>query len=304
MASPNNQLPDFDELWNYERPAETEQAFRAVLEQIDGRETPPAYRLELLTQIARTRGLQRRFELAHATLDQVETELHKMSPAAPERATPCIRYLLERGRVFNSAGQSELARPLFLQAWESATASMQDAYAVDAAHMLGIVELGEEGLEWNRKALALSQSSHDPRARSWQGSLYNNIGWTYHSAGEYKEALTMFERAQSAWQSDGQLDLVPVARWSVARTLRSLGRVDEALARQMALKEEFDASNTSDGYVSEEIGECLLLLGREEESRPYFARAWSVLSQNIWLSANEPERLERLHSLGMVGKGR
>jgi hypothetical protein len=74
----------------------------------------------------------------------------------------------------------------------------------------------------------------------------------------------MFERARAAWQIDGQLDLVPIAKWSVARTLRSLGRVDEALAMQMAQKEEVDASGTSDGYVSEEIGECLLLLGRSE----------------------------------------
>jgi tetratricopeptide (TPR) repeat protein len=192
---------------------------------------------------------------------------------------------------------------LFLQAWESASASNEDGYTVDAAHMLGIIEPGEEGLEWNLKALALAQASQDPRATRWQGSLYNNMGWTYHSAGDYSQALTMFERAQAAWQSDGELDLVPIATWSQARTLRSLGRVDEALARQMALKEEFDASGHSDGYVSEEIGECLLLLGREGEARPYFARAWSVLSENIWLSASEPERLERLHTLGMIGTG-
>jgi len=45
------------------------------------------------------------------------------------------------------------------------------------------------------------------------------------------------------------------------------------------------------------------LLGREEEARPYFARAWSVLSQNVWLVETEPERLERLHTLGLAGKG-
>jgi tetratricopeptide (TPR) repeat protein len=129
------------------------------------------------------------------------------------------------------------------------------------------------------------------------------MGWTYHGAGNYEEALAMFERAQAAWQSDGELDLVPIARWSVARALRSVGRVDEALANQMALKEEFDASGHSDGYVSEEIGECLLLLGREQEARPYFARAWSLLSENIWLSESEPQRLERLHALGMVVTG-
>jgi hypothetical protein len=178
MPLPSDQLPDFNTLWDYERPAETELAFVAVLEQIEAQqEVPPAgYRLELLTQIARAKGLQRRFEDAHGTLDRVETGLQELSPAAPERVTPYIRYLLERGRVFNSAGQPELARPLFLDAWVSASASNEDGYAVDAAHMLGIVEPAGQGLEWNRRALALAQASHDPRATRWQGSLYNNMG--------------------------------------------------------------------------------------------------------------------------------
>jgi tetratricopeptide (TPR) repeat protein len=129
------------------------------------------------------------------------------------------------------------------------------------------------------------------------------MGWTYHGTGDYDQALSMFEQSRAAWQSDGELELVPIARWSVARTLRSLGRVDEALTMQVALKEEFDAAGHSDGYVSEEIGECLLLLGRDEEATPYFKRAWSVLSENIWLAASEPDRLVRLRTLGIVGPG-
>ena len=65
----------------------------------------------------------------------------------------------------------------------------------------------------------------------------------------------------------------------------------------MNLKAEFDAIGGSDGYVEEEIGECLLLLKREEEARPYFAKAYELLSKDEWLVDNEPERVKRLKEM-------
>ena len=295
MASPYGELPNFDALWNYEQPATTEQAFLDVLQRTS-ETAPPAYRWELLTQIARTLGLQRRFAEAHATLDQVQEGLKNN-----ELTVPRIRYLLERGRVFNSSGQVERSRPLFREAWEVATAHAQDAYAVDAAHMLGIVEQADQGIAWNQKALALAQASEDPQARGWQGSLLNNIGWTYHNAGAYEQALGMFLSALEAWERD-EPDLARIARWAVARALRSLGRIPESLARQRDLLQALERAGARDGYVHEEIGECLLLLGRVEEAQPHFARAFEVLSQDVSLAATEPERLERLRALATSGK--
>jgi tetratricopeptide (TPR) repeat protein len=202
----------------------------------------------------------------------------------------------------NSAGQIERARPFFLDAWQVATAAQEDGYAVDAAHMLGIVEPGELGFAWNRKALALAQASDDPRARRWQGSLYNNLGWTYHDAGDYDQALEMFESAVAAWEADRQRERVPSARWAVARTLRSLGRVQAALAQQQALLVEIERTGKPDGYVQEELGECLLALGQAVEARPHFARAWALLSQDAWLAEAEPARLERLHTLSAADR--
>src|SRR5438874_1416563 len=91
-----NRLPDFDTLWDYDHPDETERDFRELLPTAEacGNTT---YLLELITQIARTEGLQRKFDGAHQTLDRVEAEL------AAELLRPRIRYLLERGRVFNSS---------------------------------------------------------------------------------------------------------------------------------------------------------------------------------------------------------
>src|SRR5262249_52931333 len=61
VSSRPDGLPDFDALWNYDQPAETERAFREALARTEAAALL-GYRLELLTQIARTQGLQRRFD--------------------------------------------------------------------------------------------------------------------------------------------------------------------------------------------------------------------------------------------------
>ena len=55
-------------------------------------------------------------------------------------------------------------------------------------------------MTWNRKTLALAEHTTNARAFKWRGSLCNNIGWTYHAAGQYVEALEMFERALQNYQ--------------------------------------------------------------------------------------------------------
>jgi len=284
------QMLDFDKFWNYGDPAATERQFRQLLPDAES-SGDKSYLAQLLTQIARAQGLQRDFEGAHQTLDVVSKLL------IDDLTTARIRYQLERGRVFNSSGKKDQAQPLFLQAWELGQTTHEDFYAIDAAHMLAIVSSADEQMAWNLKALALAESSSQPRARNWLGSLYNNIGWTYHDAGQYSQALNIFEKALHFREEQGQPSNIRVAKWCIARTLRSLGRTQEALVRQFTLLAEHHAAGTSDGYTSEEIGECLLVLGRAEESHPYFAQAYAELSKVEWLVANELTRLERLKSL-------
>ena len=245
-----------------------------------------------MTQLARSQGLQRNFAAAQETLDQAQASLS----AEPDRAR--VRYLLERGRVFNSSGQPDDARPLFEAAWEEGQACHEDFHAIDAAHMLAIVAPPEEKLAWNRKALALVERTSDARARTWGGGLYNNIGWSYHGQGQYSSALESFQKALEWRQTEGAPREILIARWCIARALRSLGQVEEALRLQQVLHEEWKPLGESAGYVEEELGECLLALERPEEARPYFAQAYMKLSQDIWLVAQEPARLERLKHLG------
>lgn len=280
----------FDQLWDYSNPARSETLFREYEATLTGPETADL-RLQLLTQIARAQGLQRHFEAAHQTLDQVERQLDDAS------ATTRVRYLLERGRVFNSSGNPTAARPFFEAAWNQGCQAGLDAYAVDAAHMMAIVSDTELAIAWNRQALAHAEAATDPKARNWLGSLYNNLGWTYHDRGEYSTALDLFEKALEFRQSQQAIGPIRVARWCVARTLRSLGRTSEALEQQLELEKEHAAASSRDGYVWEEIGECLLALGRAEEARPWFSKSHTELASDPWLVQNEAARLTRLKDL-------
>ena len=277
---------DIDALWEYDDPVRSESAFRDALASTNGDE-----RLELLTQIARTYGLRGRFDEAHRLLDEVSSHLKSAG------ARPRIRYMLERGRTFNSSGAVGLARPLFVEAWQLANAVRSDALAVDAAHMVAITYGGTAGaLDWNRKGLGLARGSKDAKAQALVPAMLNNTAWDLHDMGRYAEALPIFEQALVEWTARSRSSQIHFARWSVARCLRSLGRFQEALTMQLALEREDAERSGVDGNVLEEIAELYESLGRMADARAYFARAASALSAGADPASREPERIARLRS--------
>src|SRR5437867_8231633 len=285
--------PDFDKLWDYAHPEISEQRFRELLPRAVG-SVEPSDPGPAPTQVGEAEGLQRKFEDAHKTLDRVDKALPKTD------GRTLIRYLLERGRVYNSSGGVDDAKRLFLQAFDLAVKSKEDFYAVDAAHMVAIVESPENQLEWNLKALDLAENSLDERARNWRGSLNNNIGWSYFDGGEFQEALFMFEKALEFRRQQGDPVSIRVARWCVGKTLRMMGHTEEALEIQQELFQEYQSAGWKSGFVYEEIAECLVLLGREEEARDWFAAAYDELSKDPSV-ANDRDRLARLKTMGKVG---
>lgn len=285
-------LADFDALWDYNNPEQTEIKFRELIPTAKQSDNL-SYYAQLLTQIARTQGLQYKFEDAHQTLDSVETIL------TDDLILARIRFLLERGRVYNSSNYPDKAKPLFLEALEIAEANKKDFYAIDAIHMLQIVEPPEKQIEWANKTIELAEKSTDQRAKNWLGPLYNNTGWTYHDLKEYDRALEMFKKSLKLREESNNIYSIIIAEWCIARTYRSLSRIDEALDIQSALEKEIEEEGFEpDGYVFEELGECLLLLGEKEEAQKYFKLAYDILSKDEWLVRNEHKRLERLKELG------
>jgi tetratricopeptide (TPR) repeat protein len=276
---------DIQSLWDYGQPAQTEQRLRDALPRADADE-----RLELLTQIARTYSLRRDFDRAHRLLDEVQAQL------AVAGIKPKLRYLLERGRSFNSAGDAARARPLFVAAWEQGRAAGEEDLAIDAAHMVAIVDGGEEGLRWNRMALPLAQQTRDPQARRWTAPLLNNIGDQLRTLERYDEALESFRLAVPAYEVRGNAADVRMARWQVANTLRLLGRVEEALDMQLALERECDAAGEPDGYVYEELGELYAALAQPAKAQAYFAKALESFSRDEGMVKHEAARLDVLRA--------
>ena len=101
---------DIDAYWEYSDPAASEERFRQALGSAKGDE-----RLEIMTQVARSYSLRKRFDDAHGILDEIRPQLDSASPRVK------ARYQLERGRTFNSAGRKDEAREQFLAAYDTAT---------------------------------------------------------------------------------------------------------------------------------------------------------------------------------------
>ena len=283
-----NPLQPIDDLWDFGDPEGTEAKFREVIQNAEDE----SFLAEVTTQIARTKSLRRHFDEAHETLDGVAGLLPRVAPRVE------VRYLLERGRTWNSSGAKDKAKELFYTAFDMAKQVGDDYLTVDAAHMLAIVEEPQAALEWNLLGFRILEESQQERAKSWIGALSNNIAWSYHDIGEFETALAYFEKGLEYRRSVGKEPMLRIALWAVARCKRSLGRNEEALEEQLAIQRDyFPNVDEIDGYVAEEIAECLLALEKRQEAREYFALAHKQLSADEWLSQNEPGRIARLKEL-------
>jgi tetratricopeptide (TPR) repeat protein len=283
-------LPDFDKLWDYSDAAGTEQRFQGFLAAAES-SGDVSYVAQLLTQIARAQGLQDRFDDAHATLDLVESMLR----ADGDLALATVRYLLERGRVFNSSGNRAAALPLFRAAAERAKEAGLVRYEIDAIHMIAIAEPDPLAqVRWNLAGIELALAH--PGQRGWLWSLYNNLGESYGALGDHEHALETFEKL-AAFQTErhGEPDVYTLKDQS--RMLRRLGRVDRAGAIISPVHERLRQRGEPDGWISEEYAECLLASGDAAAAKPHFAAAHELLSRDPWVLKNDPAKLDRLKRL-------
>ena len=228
-------------LWDFDDPSGSEARFRAAAARSSGTE-----RLLALTQAARAVGLQDRFADGHALLDEVA------AAGAADREV-AVRTALERGRLVRSAGEPAAGRRWFEEAAEGAAGAGLERLHLDALHMLALDVPPAESVARHLAALAVARSATAADARDWDASLLNNLGMAYHDLGDLPAALAAFEQALAARQRIGSPTETRVARWMVGWTLRLIGRTEEALAVQSALRAELDAAGEQDPYVDEEL---------------------------------------------------
>lgn len=198
-----------DALWDFGDAAASEVRLRDAAATADAED-----RAELETQVARALGLQDRFAEGDRVLDAVASDA-----AASGSSVVRTRVALERGRLRNSEGDPAAAVPLFVAAAEAAASADLLFLRIDALHMLAIAD-ADGSARWTAEALALLETTDDPRTLRWNVALRNNGGWTHFDAGRFTEAVAEFERARDA-----------AVRWG---TPQQVQWADEALAEARA----------------------------------------------------------------------
>jgi tetratricopeptide (TPR) repeat protein len=286
-------LSSISELWDFSDAAASEARFREAA--AAAAETGASeYRAELLTQVARAQGLQTDFEGGHKTLEIAELLLDDTMHRAK------VRFLLERGRLYNSTQNAAAAFPEFELALQLARDAGESFLAVDAAHMLAIVAPPDEQIVWNLQAMQIAESSDDRKTKGWLGSLYNNIGYAYLEQEKYDAAMGSFRKLLDFCRERGDDDFANIARWFIAKVNRLQGRIDEAISQQLELEAKAADAGKPSAYTYEELGECYLASDEDDNRRAAFQKAYELFttdSQYAFIAKFEAGRLERIKML-------
>ena len=308
-------LENFDKLFQGD-PGEIEHRLTRLLPRAES-QSDPSIHVQILSQLALAQAMQQRFREAHDTLDRATALVHE------EDFLGRSRVLLERGRVFHQAGEEEKAIPLFQEAYDIARRGKHEYHAINAAHMIAIVVANpEDRNRWNRQAIAMSENAAEPQAKQWLSALYNNLGQGQIKTRDFEAALRSFERCQTLAEERGEDIVIRGAVWGRARAMRGLGRNEEALDIQNALRLEYQQIaernempqvllNVGLGLVYEELAELLLTIPQSRDTSDavtsshaaprsaadFASKALEKLESDAWFRRLEPERLERLREI-------
>lgn len=290
---------DLDAVWTPADPAGAEAVYRSRLAECRALpEKDLSHEIELLTMLARAEAGQKKTKEALVSLEEAEKLLAEGQGGYKVAAQ--IRYLVERGRLFIEESTPSRARPLFSQAWILAVNSGEDSFTVEIARLMAVIEPMKSQEEWLLKAIQIAEQSPQDKARRWLGGLYAALAWKVYDLRQFERALEAHQRSLSHFRQRGSEHEVFVARWSVGRVLRQLGRVDEALVIQRSLLAEIGKEKATAGRLYEELAECLLAVKKLEEAQGYFAMAHEELSKGDWVPDGQPLQIKRLKTLGKV----
>jgi tetratricopeptide (TPR) repeat protein len=272
-------------LWNFDDLDATERRFHEQLEL----ETSGDGRAEVLTQLARVAGLRGEFGEGDRLLDEAE----QGARGAAARA-----YIdLERGRLRRSGGDPETALPFFESAFVRAQGAGHDFVAADAAHMAALAAPDhDQFVAWTERGIAVAEE-HEA-ASYWLGPLLNNLGWEHYEAGRFELALDAFDRALRAREADPTNEAaIEIARYAVGKTLRALGRSEQAIPLLEVAVDWAAGEGSPDGWFHEELAEEYAAVGRVEAASEQARLAIPLLETDDPSFTSDDERRARLDSL-------
>jgi len=296
-------LRNLDSLWNPLDAAASESVFQKLLtvaHQLSGEER--CYLVELWLQIARAQTVQRKFAESRLSLATAEALLGEAG--AGYQVHIKIRWLLEKGRLLISEKTPSQARALFEEAWTLAKNSGEDHLIVEIAQMMATIEPQKSQAGWIVKAIQIAEASVQQKVKRSLGGLYASFGWHLYDLRQFEKSLEVFQKSLSHLTIYGNEREIFVAKWATGKVLRAMNKTEDALVIQKALLDEMGITGAQDGRLYEELAECLQTLKRSTEAQLYFELAYRELSNDEWMTDNQPVKLKRMKDLGKVKEKR
>ncbi|HTA65760.1 MAG TPA: tetratricopeptide repeat protein [Xanthomonadaceae bacterium] len=274
----------FADVFDHDHPEDSELTLRA-LEQDAAGAGDKVVQAEILTQIARSEGLEKRFTEAYGDLDRA-------SAIAP-RSTRVVIYVdIERGRLLRLQGSTAQADQLFHRAFAEARAARADYLLLDAVHMIALAEPFDASRAWTERGLRIAATSTDRRTIHWIAVLNNNLGVAYFERGDYIRAEGAYRAALIADREQGaDVETLVNAQFSLAQDWRKLGRIKEALALQTRLHDQ--GGDRALPSIDLEIAECRFAMGQFGQ-----ARYWAHMALQRGPASFSQADLDRLKVLG------
>ncbi|TVQ37610.1 MAG: hypothetical protein EA370_06825 [Wenzhouxiangella sp.] len=142
----------------------------------------------------------------------------------------------------------------------------------------------EESIGWFQRAIGLGEIIHGDPFHPDLGAFHNQLAEVHIHRGEYAEALAINERLLPMFIELAGEPSVPTTfiRHNISRSLRGLGRAEEALVHAEGAASQAAAIYSPDHFmtagVQAEVGQCLLALGRIAEAAEIAQRLQAVMS--------------------------
>lgn len=176
-----------------------------------------------LAQVALVYALDGDEERAQRSLDRAAAIAQKKEPD-----TWC-RFLLARGAVERAGGDDETALATYEELYAYASGEAQLQRAAQAAHMGGLIALGDDRVDWAQRGIDTAEASG---LSTWLASAWLALAWVHEDLGRHRDALSAFAAAKRFAERTSSEDAVLQADWALAHGHRMAG--NKVRARDLA----------------------------------------------------------------------
>jgi tetratricopeptide (TPR) repeat protein len=272
-----------DALWDPEDLHASKSRFDAALAATDD----PQEQVLCLSQLARIAGLEADFTQGEMLLEQARN----IGPDAPREA----RLLLEKARLEREEGRSAQAATGFHQAAQRGRAAGALDVAMEALHLQA--ESAPTPIARALVEQAESICANSPSHRRYLGPMYSTFAWALFEEGDFKAAYDIFRQDHELRRSLKTEEKRRAAGVNMAKMLRYMGRLSEALEQLQRLTVEIGPQGYGLSLVFEERAELAHTAGRHSEARQYAADARARLIARGLSAEDQPSRFARLDVL-------